>query len=288
MRSIIDTSDDPYVTISFPDRCFSRIHYNAKAVENNGTVVGIKCKDGIVMGLEKPTCRKMMLSDAVHRGAGMGLEMPACRKMMLSDAVHRGAGMAVAGLGADVGAIFTRVKSEAVRYEKVYREPIPVKELAERVAGYVHFTTLHWWGRPFGSGVILGGYNRGAPELYMIEPSGLSYRYFGAAIGKGKEAATKQIEKLNPSEMTCREGVLEVAKIIYEVNAEVTDGDFELELSWVCDESKRLHMKVPDELLEEAKSAARNMLLSVKGYHWEIDHKGPSPSIFQFHDDLPC
>lgn len=29
--------------------------------------------------------------------------------------------------------------------------------------------------RPFGCGVILGGYDRDGPQLYMIEPSGISY-----------------------------------------------------------------------------------------------------------------
>ncbi|KAL2456640.1 Phospholipase D [Forsythia ovata] len=29
--------------------------------------------------------------------------------------------------------------------------------------------------RPFGSGVILGGYDRDGPQLYMVEPSGVSY-----------------------------------------------------------------------------------------------------------------
>nr|GMC77966.1 glutamine synthetase cytosolic isozyme 1-1 [Ipomoea batatas] len=29
--------------------------------------------------------------------------------------------------------------------------------------------------RPFGYGVILGGYDRDGPQLYMVEPSGISY-----------------------------------------------------------------------------------------------------------------
>lgn len=29
--------------------------------------------------------------------------------------------------------------------------------------------------RPFGCGIILGGYDRDGPQLYMIEPSGISY-----------------------------------------------------------------------------------------------------------------
>ncbi|RWW03939.1 hypothetical protein GW17_00032868, partial [Ensete ventricosum] len=38
-------------------------------------------------------------------------------------------------------------------------------------------------------------------------------RYFGATIGKGRQAAKTEIEKLKLSEMTCREGIIEVAKM---------------------------------------------------------------------------
>ncbi|KAL8146615.1 hypothetical protein AgCh_004370 [Apium graveolens] len=54
----------------------------------------------------------------------------------------------------------------------IYGDQISVKEL---VASYVHLCTLYWWLRPFGCGVFLGGYGRDGPQLYMIEPSGVSY-----------------------------------------------------------------------------------------------------------------
>ncbi|XP_074368537.1 uncharacterized protein LOC141708689 isoform X1 [Apium graveolens] len=63
----------------------------------------------------------------------------------------------------------------------LYGDQIPVKELAERVASYVHLCTLYWWLRPFGCGVVLGGYDRDGPQLYMIEPSGVSYKYINLA-----------------------------------------------------------------------------------------------------------
>ncbi|KAF3441377.1 hypothetical protein FNV43_RR15291 [Rhamnella rubrinervis] len=69
-----------------------------------------------------------------------------------------------------------------------------------------------------------------------------------------------EIEKMKLSELTCRQGVIEVAKIIYGIHDEAKDKDFELEMSWVCDESNRLHQKVPDELLEETKVAAKAAL----------------------------
>ncbi|XVF04911.1 hypothetical protein REPUB_Repub05bG0125600 [Reevesia pubescens] len=199
--SSIGTGYDLSVTTFSPDGRVFQIEYAAKAVDNSGsvpsypslfyfynfsfskflffffsfckTVIGIKCKDGIVMGVEKLIASKMMLPGSNQR----------------IHSVHRHSGMAVAGLAADGRQIVARAKSEAANYQSVYGEPIPVKELADRVASYVHLCTLYRWLQPFGCGIILGGYDRDGPQLYMVEPSGISYRYFGAAIGKGKQAA---------------------------------------------------------------------------------------------------
>ncbi|KAL0404707.1 UNVERIFIED_CONTAM: Proteasome subunit alpha type-3 [Sesamum radiatum] len=233
--SSIGTGYDLSVTTFSPDGRVFQIEYAAKAVDNSGTVVAIRCKDGVVMGVEKLIASKMMLPGSNRR----------------IHAVHRHSGMAVAGLAADGRQIVTRAKSEATNYESML---------------FYHSVLQCLWRTnflvcAFGCGVILGGYDRDGPQLYMIEPSGVSYRYFGAAIGKGgRLLKRKEIEKLKLSELTCRQGVIEVAKIIYGVHDEAKDKAFELEMSWVCDESNRQHQKVPDDLLEEAKAAAKAAL----------------------------
>lgn len=47
--SSIGTGYDLSVTTFSPDGRVFQIEYAAKAVDNSGTVVGIKCKDGIVI-----------------------------------------------------------------------------------------------------------------------------------------------------------------------------------------------------------------------------------------------
>ena len=42
------------------------------------------------------------------------------------------------------------------------------------------------------------------PALHVIEPSGNSFRFFGAAVGKGRQLARNEIEKLKLGELTCR------------------------------------------------------------------------------------
>jgi len=238
----IGTGYDLSVTTFSPDGRVFQVEYASKAVDNSGTVVGIRCKDGIVLGVEKLISSKMLLEGANRR----------------IHAVHRHVGMAMAGLASDGRQIVTRARSEAASYQSFYGEEVPIGELCDRVAHYAHLCTLYWWLRPFGSSAIMGGYDRDGPQLYMIEPSGVAYRYFGAAVGKGRQAAKTEIEKLNLSEMTCRQGVIAVAKIIYSVHDEAKDKAFELEMSWVCDESNREHQRVPVDLLAEAKAAAKD------------------------------
>ena len=40
---------------------------------------------------------------------------------------------------------------------------------------YMHAYTLYSFVRPFGSSVMLAGYDNGIPQLYGIEPSGIVY-----------------------------------------------------------------------------------------------------------------
>ncbi|GAB2216807.1 hypothetical protein Droror1_Dr00024587, partial [Drosera rotundifolia] len=106
-------------TAHFPDL----VH--CQFVDNSGTVVGIRCKDGVILGVEKLIVSKMMLPVSNWR----------------IHSVHRHAGMAIAGLTADGRQIVARAKGEATSYKSTYGETIPVKELDERVASHVHLCT---------------------------------------------------------------------------------------------------------------------------------------------------
>uniref|UniRef100_A0A7N9D0P1 Proteasome subunit alpha type-3 n=1 Tax=Macaca fascicularis TaxID=9541 RepID=A0A7N9D0P1_MACFA len=129
--------------------------------------------------------------------------------------------MEVAGLLADARSLADIAREEASNFRSNFGYNIPLKHLADRAAMYVHAYTLYSAVRPFGCSFKLGSYsvNDGA-QLYMIDPSGVSYDYWGCAT------------KLQMKEMTCRDIVKEVAKIIYIVHDEVKDKAFELELSW--------------------------------------------------------
>uniref|UniRef100_A0A3B4WVI8 Proteasome 20S subunit alpha 3 n=1 Tax=Seriola lalandi dorsalis TaxID=1841481 RepID=A0A3B4WVI8_SERLL len=120
-----------------------------------------------------------------------------------------------------------------------------LQHLSDRVAMYVHAYTLYSAVRPF-------GYD--GPQLYMVDPSGISYGYWGCAIGKAKQAAKTEIEKLQMKEMTCRELVKEVAKIF--LVATVTP----LTLLLSPSVTNGRHVLVPKDVREEAEKYAKDSL----------------------------
>ena len=78
---------------------------------------------------------------------------------------------------------------------------------------------------------LVAGYDAtNGPELYILETAGVSYRYTAVAIGKGRQAAKTELEKLKFDTMTVRQAVKEVARIIHNVHDSVKDKDFELDM----------------------------------------------------------
>lgn len=239
--SSIGTGYDQSTTTYSPDGRVFQIEYAAKAVDNSGTAVGIRCKDGVVMGVEKPKLSKMLVEGSNRR----------------IFTVDKHSGMCVSGLMADARQIVTYAREEANSYQDFYGGVIPGNVLCDRVASLMHIYTLSWQVRPFGATALLASYTEDGPQLYSIDTSGVSHRFFATSMGKGKNGAKSALEKLNLETLTCREAVTEAAKILYAQHDPSKDKPMELELSWVCDATNKLHVLIPPELKAEAETAAK-------------------------------
>ncbi|KAI9199277.1 nucleophile aminohydrolase [Polychytrium aggregatum] len=242
--SSIGTGYDLSSSTYSPDGRIFQVEYAMKAVENSGTVIGIRAKDGVVIAVEKLIQSKLLVSGSN-------------RRIMTID-LH--AGMASAGLLADSKALASIAREEAQNYRETYKSAVPARYLIDRVANYVQAYTLSSGLRPFGISTIVSIVDRSGPSLYMIEPSGVYYGYNGCAIGKGKQVAKAELEKLKFAELSCREAVKECARIIYTAHDDAKDKDFELELSWICEESGNRHQIVPADIVAEAEQFAKASL----------------------------
>ncbi|KAK0624761.1 nucleophile aminohydrolase [Bombardia bombarda] len=262
-----------------PDGRNFQVEYAVKAVENGGTSIGIRCKDGVVLAVEKVVGSKLLKHSANKRIA----------------TVDRHLGVVYSGMVPDGRHFVDRARDEARAWRDTNKTPIPTADLASRMGGYMQAYTLYQSVRPFGITAIVGGFDselelpvdgevgygpsvgaggkapdkkHGGPFLYMIEPSGLYWGYYGAATGKGRQAAKAELEKLDlggAGALTLEQAVKEAARIIYLAHDDNKDKEFELEMSWISASdgpTKGKHQEVPKALREEAERLAKKSMES--------------------------
>ena len=224
-------------TYSVDGRIF-QVEYAQKAVENSGTAIGVRCSDGVVVSCESVQPGAMVVPGTVRQ------------TQIIDDHVVS----ATTGWKPDGRQLVARAREEAHHYHDNFGVDAPTEVLANRVASYSHFFTLHGSLRPFGATMLMAGYDeeKKVHELYMIEPNGDCFRYFGCATGKGRQAAKTEVEKLRLNEITCRDAIKEIAKIHYTLFDESKDKPFDLDMSWISEESGWKAAAVPKAVIDEA------------------------------------
>ncbi|ESW96553.1 proteasome subunit alpha type-7 [Ogataea parapolymorpha DL-1] len=233
----IGTGYDLSNSIFSPDGRNFQVEYASKAVENAGTSIGIRCKDGIVLATEKIIASKLLA--------------PGKNKRIQT--IDRHVGVVYSGLIPDGRHFVNRGRDEAQSFKSLYKEPIGLPGLIDRLGYYVQAYTCYNSVRPFGINAIVGGVDDDGAHLYMVEPSGTYWGYYGAATGKGRQTAKSELEKLDLPNITAKEAVKEAARIIYLAHEDNKDKDFELEITWASkSETNGLHQLVPKELFDEA------------------------------------
>ena len=103
----------------------------------------------------------------------------------------------------DGRSLMYRGREEAKQYHDNFGIKIPGQVLAERLANVCQMNTVYTSQRPYGSSMILACHDiMKGPTLWMIEPSGTCFQYYGCASGRGRQLARNEIEKGNFRELS--------------------------------------------------------------------------------------
>jgi len=121
----IGTGYDLSNSVFSPDGRNFQVEYAVKAVENGGTAIGIRCKDGVVLAVEKIISSKLLKPGANKRIAK----------------VDRNIGIVSAGLVPDGRHFVSRARDEASSWRSTYKGKLPTSVLASRLGGYVQAYT---------------------------------------------------------------------------------------------------------------------------------------------------
>lgn len=166
------TGYDLSTTTFSPDGRVFQVEYAYKAIEKSGLAIGIKCIDGVVLGVEKLNISKLLTKGSNKRTFTCDYHV----------------GMTLSGLAADARQLANKTQEEAQKYRSFYGAPIPGSVLVERMAyilifcfifslfisNHVHSHTLYWYLRPYGASVLFASHDEEGPQLFQIDPNGVS------------------------------------------------------------------------------------------------------------------
>ena len=216
-----------------------------KAIETSNMILGVVCKDGVVLATEKVIVSKLMVAQTDKRIYSMSLH----------------AGILVNGVIPDGRNIMYRGRSEYKSYLDMFGTEITGRVLAERLGGYMHQNTCYWGYRPYGTSCLISTFDPlNGYSLFMLEPSGTCNQYWGAANGRGKQGAKSEIEKLNFKDMSVEESYDHLAKILLKFSDETKDKDRELEFSVISDATDHKHKKLSAQQCDEIKARVEEQI----------------------------
>src|SRR5688500_12085366 len=177
---------DRAITVFSPDGRLFQVEYAREAVKRGTTAVGVRCKGGVVLLVDKRVSSKLVVPSSIE-------------KIFAIDA-H--VGCATSGLVADARALVDRARVEAQLNRVTYDEAIPVDVLVKKICDYKQSYTQYGGGRPFGTALLVAGVDGSGPHLYETDPSGALIEYKASAVGSGRPQALELLEKEYKEGMT--------------------------------------------------------------------------------------
>lgn len=178
-------------TVFSPDGRLFQVEYAREAVKRGTSAVGVKCKEGVVLMVDR-------------RLSGKLLEPQSVEKLFQVD---EHIGVASSGLIADARTLVDRARLESQSNRYTYSESIEVEQLAKRICDFKQLHTQFGGARPFGTSLLIAGADIGRARLFETDPSGALLEYKATCIGVGRNAAMDLFEKKYTETLSMDEAV---------------------------------------------------------------------------------
>jgi len=198
---------DRAITVFSPDGRLFQVQYAREAVKRGATAVGVKCREGVVLAVEKRVTSRLIEPESYEK------------IFQIDDHIAA----ASSGIIADARVLVDRARLEAQIYRLTYGEPVPLTVLVKKICDLKQMHTQYGGVRPFGAALLMAGVNE-KPELFETDPSGAYFEWKAVAIGSGRNTAMAIFEEKYRDDMTLADAiklaVLALAKTMEEPSPE--------------------------------------------------------------------
>jgi len=128
-------------------------------------------------------------------------ELAAHQKKIFKIDNHLGIG--ISGLTADARGLSDYMRNECLNHKYIYETPMKVGRLVAQIGDKSQQKTQRSSKRPYGVGLLVGGYDENGPHLFETCPSGNYFEYKAMAIGGRSQTAKTYLEKHFDSFAAC-------------------------------------------------------------------------------------
>src|SRR3990167_3449685 len=183
---------DRAITMFSPDGRLLQVEYAKKTVKQGSTALGIACRDGVVLVVDKRVTSKLLVPEAIE-------------KMFRIDD-HIGA--TAAGIISDARVLVDRSQLKAQQHAVTYDSKIDILSIVKDICDLKQICTQSAGLRPFGVSMLVGGVEEdGEVRLFLTETYGLYFQYRAAVIGEGEMEIEAQLQKRYKASLTVEEGL---------------------------------------------------------------------------------
>jgi len=222
---------DEITTVFSPDGRLLQVEYAVEAVNRGATVLGVSCREGVVLGAEEQV-------QAELQDPNFGWKI---------HGVDEHLGVAVVGLASDARILIDQARIEAQINKLTYDEPIDVEVLTKRIGNIEQAYTQHEWVRPFGVSIIFGGVDKTGNRLFATDPSGSYRAYRAVALGSGREVAEDILKEEYREDLKLDEAVKLAVKCLVKA-IEARREKLTVSIAVIPSETKRFRMLTAEEI----------------------------------------
>jgi proteasome alpha subunit len=171
---------DRAITVFSPDGRLFQVEYAREAVRRGATTAGVVYSDGVVLIADRripnPKLAEAASLEKIHQ-------------------IDENIACATAGLVADARVLvdYARLSSQINRI--TYAEPMSVELLVRKICDYKQQYTQFGGVRPFGTALLVGGYDDTGIRLFETEPSGSLTSFKASSTGGNKGPVMELFEQ---------------------------------------------------------------------------------------------
>jgi 20S proteasome subunit alpha 5 len=193
-----------------PEGRLFQVEYAIEAIKLGSTALGITCKEGVVIAVERRVTSPLMEPSSIEKLFEIDSHI----------------GCAMSGILADARTLVDHARSEAQNHRFTFNEPIRTQSVAQSVCdlalnfGEGDGSQKKPMARPYGVALLISGVDINGPVLFNTDPSGTLFKYKAKAIGSAAEGAQTILEEEWNENLTLDQSIKLAAKILKQVMEE--------------------------------------------------------------------